>query len=315
MSNSSLVTYTTLSPNNSGKRTHKIDTITPHCTVGQVSTRWFDYFKSPSVEASCNYGIGTEGGVALCVPEDTVSWCSSSPSNDNRAVTIECASDATDPYAFNSTVYNKLIDLCVDICKRNGKTKLLWLGDKSKTLSYSPKSNEMVLTVHRWFANPYKECPGDWMMARMGDLAKRVTSKLTFVPNGGCDPKPTDKLNYKAHVQTYGWLSSVGEGQTAGSTGYSLRMEALVINSTYAKFKYQSHCQNIGDTAMVTNGQVAGTTGKSLRMEAVRIECDKPILYRAHVQNIGWMPWVSNGQWAGTKGKSLRLEAIEIKYA
>ena len=76
----------------------------------------------------------------------------------------------------NSKVYNKLVDLCVDICKRNGKTKLLWFGNESKTLNYSPKSNEMVLTVHRWFAN--KSCPGDWLYNRLGNLAKTVTAQL-----------------------------------------------------------------------------------------------------------------------------------------
>ena len=70
-----------------------------------------------------------------------------------------------------------LVKLCTDICKRNGKKKLLWLGDKNKTLNYSPKSDEMVLTVHRWFAN--KSCPGDWLYSRLGDLASKVTAKLS----------------------------------------------------------------------------------------------------------------------------------------
>ena len=73
-------------------------------------------------------------------------------------------------------VYQTLTKLCVDICKRNGKKKLLWLGDKDKTLSYEPKSDEMVLTVHRWFAN--KSCSGNWMYARMGELAEKVTAQL-----------------------------------------------------------------------------------------------------------------------------------------
>ena len=73
-------------------------------------------------------------------------------------------------------MYQKLIALCVDICRRNGKKKLLWFGDKEKTLNYSPKADEMVLTVHRWFAN--KSCPGNWMYARMGDLAEKVTAQL-----------------------------------------------------------------------------------------------------------------------------------------
>ena len=112
----------------------------------------------------------------MYVEEKNRSWCSSSNVNDQRAVTIECASDTTEPYAFKDVVYQTLITLCTDICKRNGKKKLLWLGDKDKTLSYEPKSDEMVLTVHRWFAN--KSCPGSWMYARMGDLAAKVTAQL-----------------------------------------------------------------------------------------------------------------------------------------
>ena len=80
------------------------------------------------------------------------SWCSSSSANDVRAVTIECASDAFSPYAFNDAVYEKLIQLCADICRRNGKTKLIWFGYKDKAINYTPAKNEMILTVHRWFA-------------------------------------------------------------------------------------------------------------------------------------------------------------------
>ena len=175
--NSSLVSYSKLSSNHSGQRTHSIDRITPHCVVGQCSVETLgNVFLPTSRQASSNYGIGVDGRVGMYVEEKNRSWCSSSAANDQRAVTIECASDATEPYAFKDVVYGKLIQLCVDICKRNGKTRLLWLGDKDKTLNYTPKSDEMVLTVHRWFAN--KSCPGDWLYARMGDLAEKVTATL-----------------------------------------------------------------------------------------------------------------------------------------
>lgn len=175
--NSPLVSYTKLSPNHSGQRTHVIDRITPHCVVGQCSVETLgNIFASKERQASCNYGIGADGRVGMYCEEKNRSWCSSSNANDQRAITIECASDTTTPYAFKDIVYNKLIELCVDICKRNGKTKLIWFGDKDKTLAYKPAANEMVLTVHRWFAN--KSCPGDWMYQRMGDLAAKVTAKL-----------------------------------------------------------------------------------------------------------------------------------------
>ena len=175
--NSPLVSYTKLSPNHSGTRTHSIDRITPHCVVGQCSVETLgNIFYPSSRQASSNYGIGVDGRVGMYVEEKNRSWCSSSNANDQRAITIECASDTTEPYAFKDVVYQKLITLCVDICKRNGKKKLLWFGDKDKTLAYNPASDEMVLTVHRWFAN--KSCPGNWMYARMGDLASKVTAQL-----------------------------------------------------------------------------------------------------------------------------------------
>ena len=175
--NSSLVSCTILSPNHSGQRTHEIDRITPHCVVGQATAeRIGRIFQTVNRQASCNYGIGKDGRIVLVVEEKNRSWCSSSRENDQRAITIEVASDATAPYAFTEAAYTGLIALCVDICRRNGKKKLLWLGDKEKTLSYTPAPDEMLLSVHRWFAN--KSCPGNWMYARMGDLASKVTAAL-----------------------------------------------------------------------------------------------------------------------------------------
>lgn len=175
--NSSMVAYTKLSPNHSGLRTYGIDRITPHCVVGQCTAEGLgDWFAKCSTQASSNYGIDKDGRVGMYVEEKNQSWCSSSKANDQRAVTIECASDTVEPYAFRDVVYQKLIELCVDICRRNGKNRLVWFGDKDKTLNYDPKSGEMILTVHRWFAN--KSCPGSWMYERMGELAEKVTEEL-----------------------------------------------------------------------------------------------------------------------------------------
>ena len=153
MANSPLVSFTKLSPNHSGKRTCSISRITPHAVVGQLS-----------VERICD-----------CF-KDNRSWCSSSRDNDQRAVTIECASDLTEPYTMNDKVYAALVNLCVDICRRNGKKKLVWIADRDKALSYEVKSDEMLLTVHRWFAR--KSCPGNWLFGKLGDLAHEVNSRL-----------------------------------------------------------------------------------------------------------------------------------------
>lgn len=178
MSNSALISCKMISPNKSKPRKHKIDRITPHCVVGQLSAKAIgNCFISPSRKASCNYGIGSDGQIVLVVDEKDRSWCSSSSANDNRAVTIECASDKTAPYTMNNIVYETLIKLCADICQRNGINKLLWLGSKEKTLAYMPKSGEAVLTAHRWFAN--KSCPGDWLYSRYDNLAEQVIKLLS----------------------------------------------------------------------------------------------------------------------------------------
>ena len=216
MSNSSLVSYTALSPNHSGERTHSIDRITPHCVVGQLSAESIcGCFTSASRKASCNYGIGTDGEIALCVEEKNRSWCSSDRDNDQRAVTIECASDKSEPYTMNSAVYDSLINLCVDICKRNGKSKLLWFGDKNETLAYAPKTDEMVLTVHRWFAN--KSCPGNWLYERLGDLATQVTNRLGgVVEQTSTKPKTS---SYKVKVTVDALNIRKGAGTKFAITG------------------------------------------------------------------------------------------------
>ena len=177
MANSLLVSFTKLSPNHSGRRTCSISRITPHAVVGQLSVEQIcDCFRDRSRQTSCNYAIGADGRIGLCVDEQNRSWCSSSRDNDQRAVTIECASDLTEPYAMNDKVYAALVDLCVDICRRNDKKKLVWIADRDKALNYAVKPDEMLLTVHRWFAR--KSCPGNWLFGKLGDLALAVNQKL-----------------------------------------------------------------------------------------------------------------------------------------
>lgn len=174
--NSPLVDCTVLSPNHSGQRTHKIDRITPHCVVGQLSAERIGACFPNGREASCNYGVGYDGRQCLIVEEKNRSWCTSSRDNDQRAITIEVASDKTAPYAFTNEAYAGLVELCIDICKRNGINKVLWFGNKKASLDYIPADGECVLTVHRWFAN--KSCPGDWMYQRMGRLAAEINKAI-----------------------------------------------------------------------------------------------------------------------------------------
>ena len=128
-------------------------------------------------------------------------------------------------------------------------------------------------------------------------------------------------VQYQAHIQNIGWQGYVIDGQQAGTTGKSLRIEALNLNLINApsnvKIKYQAHIQNIGWQNWNENGAMAGTTGKSLRMEAIRIKLENAdnysIQYRTHVQNIGWQEWCYDGEMAGTVGIGRQIEAIQIK--
>ena len=172
-SNSSLVTVKVLSPNHSGQRNHKIDTITIHCVVGQLTAKRIgEIFQSESKKASSNYGLGYDGSIGLYVEEQNRSWCSSSASNDHRAVTIEVASDTSEPYAVTDNAYKALINLVTDICKRNGIKELKWQADKS-LIGQVDKQN---MTVHRWFAN--KSCPGTYLYERHSQIVKEVNKKL-----------------------------------------------------------------------------------------------------------------------------------------
>ena len=177
MSNSSLVTYTKISPNKTSPRNHKIDTVTIHCTAGNNTAKGIlnlsHFVNSDGASvASCNYAIGYDGSIGLGVEEKDRSWCTSNRENDNRAITIEVSSSNTHPYAVSDAAYKALIDLLVDICQRNDIPKLLWKGDKS--LIGHPEQQNM--TVHRWFAN--KACPGEYLYSRHAQIAGEVNARL-----------------------------------------------------------------------------------------------------------------------------------------
>ena len=243
--NSPLVAYTKLSPNHSGQRTHKIDRISPHCVVGQCSAEGLgDWFHRPSTQASSNYGIDKDGRVGMYVEEKNRSWCTSSKENDQRAVTIECASGKVEPYAMNEVVYDRLIDLCVDICQRNGKKKLLWFGDKDKSLSYQPKEDEMLITVHRWFAN--KSCPGNWLYARLGDLTTKVTARLNggeaeAIPSG-MQAREFISLSEEQVIAKVGALFTADQKQSGILA--SVSMAQFILESGYGKSELAQGANN-----------------------------------------------------------------------
>ena len=199
MSNSALVSYKKISPHKSVNRKHKIDTITIHCTAGICTVESLGSLFSGSREVSSNYGIGNDGRIGMYVEEKDRSWCSSNAANDHRAITIECSSSDKSPYQINDKVYQSLIKLLVDVCKRNGIKALLWKGDKS-LIGQVDKQN---MTVHRWFAN--KACPGDYIYARLGQIAKEVNAQLgtASTPTSTAAPAAAAKTIYRVQVGAY----------------------------------------------------------------------------------------------------------------
>lgn len=253
MSNSSLVNYRCISPNRTSPRNHLVDTITIHCYVGQVSVESMaSWLCNPDAGASANYGIGSDGRIALFVEEKDRSWCSSNRDNDNRAITIECASDTKDPYAINNKVYTSLIKLCADICKRNNIKQLKWKADKS-LIGQIDKQN---MTVHRWFAN--KACPGDYIYNRLGQIADDVNKKLgsnqngfqasSFVDMSDAEVVEAIGAKFTEDQKTSGILASVSMAQFILESGYGKSELAVKANNCFGMKRILSGNQWVGST-------------------------------------------------------------------
>lgn len=167
MSNSKLISYTKQSPNRTSPRKSKIDRITIHHMAGNLSVeKCGEVFASRSRQASANYGIGSDGRIALYVDEADRAWTSSNAENDNRAVTIEVANDGGAPeWHVNQKAIDALIDLCVDICRRNGIKRLNYTGDTTGNL-----------TMHKWFKAT--ECPGPYLSDMFPRIATEVNLRL-----------------------------------------------------------------------------------------------------------------------------------------
>lgn len=200
MSNSTLATYTRISPNKTSPRNHKIDTITIHCMAGNLTVeRCGEGFAKRTRMASSNYGIGSDGRIGLYVEEKDRSWCSSNKANDMRAVTIEVANDggAATGWHVSDAAMTSLIALVTDICRRNGIKQLLWKGDKS-LIGQVDKQN---MTVHRWFKN--KACPGDYLYGKHAYIAAEVNKRLGVTaaqPEPAQQPTGTYKVRITANT-------------------------------------------------------------------------------------------------------------------
>lgn len=184
MSNSKLVDFTLISPNSSA-RTGKISKITIHHMASTALTieACGREFQRTDRQASSNYGVGTDGRIGLYVDESRRAWTSSNRDNDNVAVTIEVQNDSRDPdWHISDKALQATIDLCVDICQRNGIAKLNFTGDKSGNL-----------TMHKWFAAT--QCPGPYLESKFPYIASEVNKRLSTAQNNSPSTNAADKQN------------------------------------------------------------------------------------------------------------------------
>ena len=291
MSNSKLISYTKISPNRTSPRNHKIDTVTIHCVVGQCSVETLgNIFAPTSRQASCNYGIGADGRIGMYCEEKDRSWCSSNAANDNRAITIEVASDTKHPYAVNAKAYAALIDLLVDICKRNGIPRLVWSTSKADRVNHKNGCN---MTVHRDYAN--KSCPGEYLYSRHAQIASEVNKRL-----GSTDTRPQpEKVLYR--VQTGAFRNKAGAEallQQVKAKGFDTYM--VKVNGLY-KVQVGAFAQKSNAIAMAAKLKAAGfstyvVSGGGKSVEELARE-------------------VLQGKWGNGAERKARLEAAGYDYA
>ena len=291
MSNSKLISYTKISPNRTSPRNHKIDTVTIHCVVGQCSVETLgNIFAPTSRQASCNYGIGADGRIGMYCEEKDRSWCSSNAANDNRAITIEVASDTKHPYAVNAKAYAALIDLLVDICKRNGIPRLVWSTSKADRVNHKNGCN---MTVHRDYAN--KSCPGEYLYSRHAQIASEVNKRL-----GSTDTRPQpEKVLYR--VQTGAFRNKAGAEallQQVKAKGFDTYM--VKVNGLY-KVQVGAFAQKSNAIAMAAKLKAAGfstyvVSGGNKSVEEIARE-------------------VLQGKWSNGADRKARLEAAGYDYA
>lgn len=285
--NSPLIMFQKALPHHYSGR-EKIDTITIHCVAGVNCSLDAVWNVLNNAGASCNYCIDSYGTIGLFVEEKYGSWCSSDKANDMRAITFEVVNSGGAPnWPVTDAALKSIINLCTDICRRNGKKRMIWIGDKATALAYKPASDEMRMTVHRWFSA--KACPGDYLMSKMPYIAEQVTKLLGTTPVS--EPLPQVKVEPESaniyRVQTGAFKSRdnaskmLAELQTKGYEGI------VVLASDFYKvqlgaFRVESNAKNLLDSvkklgydAFITtkSGTMVASYTKSLNdvaMEVIR---------------------------------------------
>lgn len=258
--NSPLVDYVKISPNSTNPRNQPISVITIHHMAGNLSVEACgNIFATTDRQASSNYGIGSDGRVGLYVEEANRSWCSSNRENDNKAITIEVANDDTTSgnWHVSDAALSKLIDLCVDICQRNGIPRLNFTGDKTGNL-----------TMHKWFTPTL--CPGPYLASKFPYIAEQVNLRLAGTSSNEKEEKPTEQptstqgsiflgLSTADAVSKIGQLCR-GDMKTSGILA-SISAAQFILESGYGKSELAQKANNcFGMKCSLSGNTWAGST-------------------------------------------------------
>lgn len=303
MSKSNLVSYTKISPNSS-PRTAKIDTITIHHMAGNLSVEsCANVFQNTSRQASSNYGIGTDGRIGLYVDESRRAWTSSNRDNDNRAVTIEVANDGGSPnWHISDKALNATIDLCVDICQRNGIKRLNFTGDKSGNL-----------TMHKWFANT--QCPGPYLESKFPHIAeevnKRLSSEQTSKPgndtggNGNAAQGGAGGVLWCVQIGAY---THKGTAEAGAKSAESDGLEFMVVHDgDLYKVQSKGYASKADAAALLSKVKKAGFTAFLTTRAADQANPEKKSIARI-AQEVVW------GKWGNGAERKKRLTAAGYDY-
>lgn len=319
MSNSSLVNYTKISPYKNSPRNNKIKKITIHHMSGKLSVETCgNIFQNR--KASSNYGIDSNGRVGMYVEEKDRAWTSSSPSNDNQAVTIEVANDggASTNWHVSDKALAKLIDLCVDICERNGIKQLNYTGDSSGNL-----------TRHNMFAAT--DCPGPYLQSKFPYIASEVNKRLNGESSNKGNDSSSSKVNVTYKVRTNGrWLPEVKNLEDyAGNIGQKITDIAIKVDKGSIKYRIHTNGKWLPYvTGYNTSDYNNGYAGNGTPIDCIEIYYYTPdnirpyqqAYYRVSPVNKGYYSWqkdnsITNGMdgYAGAPGVAIDRLQIQIK--
>ena len=251
MSNSPLVNYVKLSPHYDSRDGKKITDITIHHMAGNLTVEQCgQVFQTRP--ASSNYGIDTRGRVGMYVEEKNASWANSNFASNQRSVTIELANDRTGGnWHVSDTAINKCIELCVDICRRNGIKRLNFTGNTSGNL-----------TAHRMFTAT--ACPGDYLYSKFNYIANEVNKQLgqpvgTLVVDGYFGELSTMKLQKMLGIVQDGWVG----GQTDTVRPYLSRWTTMRYNDGYLGSTTVDRLQRYIKNRGFAVGTIDGLCGKN----------------------------------------------------